>query len=486
MAVTDSTGQENFVERYALWSDEQRAVAADVVQSTEKNLDTLRLSFADQHGVLRGKSLVADTIDVLLRNGCPITSTLLAKDTSHRTVYPVWSEGGGFGLTEMTGARDVIMVPDPTTFRILPWLSRTGWMLCDLYFADGSAVPFSTRQVCKDAIQQLSSRGYTYRSGLEIEFHVLKLDNARLTFADATQPGTPPETSLLAQGFQYLTETRLDELEPVIELLRSQALQLELPLRSMESEFGPSQIEFTFHPQDGLRTADTAVLFRSAVKQICRRHGYHATFMCRPALPNLFSSGWHLHQSLVKDADGSNAFVPEQVGERLSPTGLHFLGGILAHAQAGCLFTTPTINGYKRYRPFALAPDRVGWGWGNRGAMLRVIGGHTDLGTRIENRIGDPAANPYLYLCSQIISGLDGIDRALDPGPSTETPYQTQSEPLPSSLMEAIAAFRADPVFREALGESFTDYILTLKEAEVARFLSEVTDWEQKEYFSLF
>jgi glutamine synthetase len=208
--------------------------------------------------------------------------------------------------------------------------------------------------------------------------------------------------------------------------------------------------------------------------------------MCRPALPNLFSSGWHLHQSLVKDADGSNAFVPEQVGERLSPTGLHFLGGILAHAQAGCLFTTPTINGYKRYRPFALAPDRVGWGWGNRGAMLRVIGGHTDLGTRIENRIGDPAANPYLYLCSQIISGLDGIDRALDPGPSTETPYQTQSEPLPSSLMEAIAAFRADPVFREALGESFTDYILTLKEAEVARFLSEVTDWEQKEYFSLF
>ena len=148
MAVTDSTGQENFVERYALWSDEQRAAAADVVQSTEKNLDTLRLSFADQHGVLRGKSLVADTIDVLLRNGCPITSTLLAKDTSHRTVYPVWSKGGGFGLKEMTGACDLVMVPDPTTFKVLPWLSNTGWMLCDLYFDDGLPVPFSSRHVC--------------------------------------------------------------------------------------------------------------------------------------------------------------------------------------------------------------------------------------------------------------------------------------------------------------------------------------------------
>ncbi len=486
MAETDSTGVPDFVERFGLWSEAQRSAAVGIAQSAEKNLDTLRLSFADQHGVLRGKSLAADGTGAALRNGCAITSTLLAKDTSHRTVYPVWSEGGGFGLAEMAGARDVIMVPDPTTFRVLPWLSRTGWMLCDLYFPDGSPVPFSTRRLCQDVLVQLESRGYTYRSGLEIEFHVLKLDDARLAPADATQPGTPPETSLLAQGFQYLTETRLDEIEPVVELLRAQTVGLGLPLRSMESEFGPSQIEFTFHPQDGLGTADTAVLFRSVVKQVCRRHGYHATFMCRPALPNLFSSGWHLHQSLVRDTDGSNAFVPEHEEERLSSIGHNFLAGILAHARAACLLTTPTINGYKRYRPHTLAPDRAGWGWGNRGAMLRVIGGHADPGTRIENRVGDPAANPYLYLCAQIIAGLDGIDQALDPGPPTETPYETSAERLPASLMEAIAAFRSDTVFRKALGDSFCDYLLALKEAEVARFLSEVTDWEQKEYFSVF
>ena len=254
----------------------------------------------------------------------------------------------------------------------------------------------------------------------------------------------------------------------------------------MESEFGPSQIEFTFHPQDGLGTADTAVLFRSAVKQVCRRHGYLATFMCRPALPNLFSSGWHLHQSLVRNADAGNAFVPGQLEGRLSSTGFQFLAGILTHARAACLLTTPTINGYKRYRPHTLAPDRAGWAFGNRGSMLRVIGGPADAGTRIENRVGDPAANPYLYIAAQIISGLDGIDQGLDPGPPTETPYETSAEKLPASLMEAIAAFRSDVVFRGALGDTFFDYLVALKEAEVARFLSEVTDWEQREYFAVF
>ena len=485
MNMSDSTGRHDFIERFGLWSGAQHVAAAEVKHRASRSLDTIRLSFADQHGVLRGKSLVADSAEQVLRNGCTITSTLLAKDTSHRTVYPVWSKGGGFGLKEMTGACDLVMVPDPTTFKVLPWRSNTGWMLCDLYFDDGSPVPFSSRHVCRQVLQRLSDHGYVYRSGLEIEFHVLKLEDAHLLPTDATQPGTPPRTTLLAQGFQYLTETRLDELEPVIDILQDLAAGLDLPLRSMESEFGPSQIEFTFHPQDGLATADLAVLFRSAAKQVCRRHGYHATFMCRPGLPNLFSSGWHLHQSLI-DRNNENAFIPEDSDVPLSSIGRHFLAGLLRHAHAACLLTTPTINGYKRYKPFVLAPDRIGWGVENRGTLLRVIGGPGDPATRIENRVGDPAANPYLYLCSQVISGLSGLDQALDPGLATDTPYDTDGKALPVSLMDAIAAFRADSVFRDALGHQFCDYILTLKEAEVARFLAEVTDWEQREYFSLY
>ena len=157
--MNDSTGRGDFIERFGLWSGAQQAAAADVAHRAARSLDTLRLSFADQHGVLRGKSVVADGVDEVLRNGCTITSTLLAKDTSHRTVYPVWSKGGGFGLTELTGGRDVIMVPDPTTFKILPWLAGTGWILCDLYFEDGSPVPFSTRQVGRELLQRLTDRG---------------------------------------------------------------------------------------------------------------------------------------------------------------------------------------------------------------------------------------------------------------------------------------------------------------------------------------
>jgi glutamine synthetase len=228
------------------------------------------------------------------------------------------------------------------------------------------------------------------------------------------------------------------------------------------------------------------VLFRSAVKQIARRHGFHATFMCRPKLPNVFASGWHLHQSLVSRADGVNAFMASNEGEALSPFGRAYLAGLLEHARASTVFTTPTINGYKRYRSYSLAPDRAIWGRDNRGVMIRVLGSAGDVATRLENRIGEPAANPYLYMASQILSGLDGVDRKLDPGPSADTPYETKAALLPKSLREAVFALNDDPFFRQALGAEFVDYYVHIKNAEIERFQAEVSDWEHREYFEMF
>jgi glutamine synthetase len=150
------------------------------------------------------------------------------------------------------------------------------------------------------------------------------------------------------------------------------------------------------------------------------------------------------------------------------------------------VFTTPTINGYKRYRSYSLAPDRAIWGRDNRGVMVRVLGGPDDAATRLENRIGEPAANPYLYMASQILSGLDGVDRALDPGRSADTPYETQAAPLPKTLREAVFALKDDPFFRNALGAGFVDYYVHIKNAEIERFQAEVSDWEQREYFEMF
>jgi len=194
------------------------------------------------------------------------------------------------------------------------------------------------------------------------------------------------------------------------------------------------------------------------------------------------SSGWHLHQSLARG--GRNAFASER--DDLSDLGKHYLAGLLAHARAACAFSTPTINGYKRYRPYTLAPDRVIWGKENRGALLRVIGAPGSSAARIENRIGEPAANPYLYFASQIYSGLDGMATRAQPPAAADTPYEAKAEFLPRTLTEALQALREDKALRAGYGEAFVDYYCRIKEAEVARYNLEVSDWEQREYFDLF
>ncbi|MEJ2376648.1 MAG: glutamine synthetase [Pseudolabrys sp.] len=480
----------DFVFRHGLWSPAQAQAAAQVERDMKKHkLEVVRFSFADQHGVLRGKTLMAAEAAGAMRNGVTMTTTLLAKDTSHKTVFPVFTPGGGFAMTEMEGGGDFVMVADPSTFRVLPWANNTGWLLCDIYFTNGKPVPFSTRARLRDALATLANSGFDYLAGLEVEFHLFRLENARLDAADATWPPQPPEVSLLNQGYQYLTETRYDMLDPAVGVLRRGISALGLPLRSVEVELGPSQVEFTFRPQPAMDAADGMVLFRTAAKQIARRNGYFASFMCRPALPNVMSSGWHLHQSLIAKKSARNAFADPG---GLSTCGLHFLGGVLAHARAAAAFTTPTINGYNRYRPYSLAPTHAIWARDNRGVMMRVLGQLGDASTHLENRVGEPAANPYLYLASQIYAGVDGFARRLDPGPSADTPYEAAGPLLPKSLGEAVAALRGDEAFRAGFGSGFVEYYAHLKEAELARFEREqgehadVTPWEQREYLDLF
>src|SRR6185503_19051721 len=181
------------------------------------------------------------------------------------------------------------------------------------------------------ALAKLGQQGFGYVAGLEIEFHIFRTTDGHLRPEDAGQPGTPPDVALLSTGYQLLSESRYDQLEPALEILRENLAGLGLPLRSFECEFGPSQAEVTLDALEGLAAADAMILFRSATRQILRRHGYHATFMCRPRLPNAMSSGWHLHQSLAHLAGKENAFTSDEKEQPLSATGMHFLGGLLAH-----------------------------------------------------------------------------------------------------------------------------------------------------------
>jgi glutamine synthetase len=489
----------DFVERHGLWTSAQHRAASAVERAIKKHkLDLVRFSFVDQHGTLRGKTLMAAEAGRAMRAGVTMTSTLLAKDTSHRTVFPVFTEGGGLGIPEMKGAGDFMMVADPATFRVLPWAPNTGWLLCDIIFTNGNPLPLSTRQLYRDALTKLGKAGFDYCAGLEVEFHLFRIQNARLAPEEvAVWPPEPPDVSLTTQGFQYLTENRFDQVGPIMDTLRETVTGLGMPLRSQEVELGPSQYEFTFAPETGMAPGDTMVLFRSAMKQVARRHGHLVSFMCRPKFPNAFSSGWHLHQSLVDRKSGANAFVSKDKAEILSPLGRAFLAGLIANARASAAFGTPTLNGYKRYHGVnTMAPVRAIWARDNRGVMVRVMGQPGDPATHLENRVGEPLANPYLYMASQIHAGLDGMARKLVPAPASEDPYGGKdgaAETLPHRLEEALRALAENACFRAAFGKAFVDYYVAIKRFEIARAekdgggsgAADVTAWEHREYFDL-
>jgi glutamine synthetase len=481
-------GKVGFIEAHGLWTEEQREAAERLSRDVlAQELRQIRISWGDQHGILRSKTVTVPDFLRALRNGHDFQSATLVMDTTNNIFVPLFVEGGGFGIPEMSGYPDTILVPDPSTFRVLPWVDATGWILSDMYFSTGAPVPFSTRQIMRTQLERLREAGYEYVAGLEVEFYITRLVDPRLAPEQSGYPPDPPDVSTVAHGFQYLTENRNDEIDDILQELSRHLLAVGIPLRSMEDEWGPGQVEFTLDPQVGLAAADCMLLFRSAIKQICRRHGLHASFMCRPALANFFSSGWHLHQSLREIASGTNAFAAaEDAKGPISNVARNFAGGLLEHAAAASVFTTPTVNGYTRFQPNSFAPSKVTWAYENRGAMIRVIGGPGDPGTHLENRIGEPAANPYLYMASQIAAGLDGIERGLDPGAFHEEPYNVDRPAVPGSLIDSINALQADTLYRERFGSAFIDYMLMLKTSEWGRFLAHVTDWEQREYFEVF
>lgn len=495
----------SFAERCGLHSQARQAVCEQVVQQVEAlGIELVRLGWCDLHGVVRGKTIVASQLRQALTQGMGMVSTLLLKDSSDRTAFKVFEPGIAQSLPGFAGAGNFTLMPDPASWQVLPWADKTGWLQCQPYFADGRIVPLDSRHVLQQAVQRLADRGWQMRCGLEVEFHIYRLKDPLhghdLDPDRAAWPGPAPEVSLIHPGFNLLTEAWMDRAEEPLRIVQRTAQALGLPLISLEIELGPSQVEAVFDVCDALTAADHMVLFRNATRQALRRAGYHATFMCRPPFDAILSSGWHLHQSICDVATGRHIFVREapapdsharDARQVLSDLGAGYLAGLLAHAPALTALCTSTSNGYGRFRPNAMAPQSILWGRDNRGAMLRVIGAVGDAGTRIENRLGEPAANPYLYMASQIHAGLDGVDTPLQPPEATETPYAagasdaTGAHRIPSSLAEAVRALQQDAVLGAALGSDFVGYYSTLKLAEHQRFAQadDPQEFHRREYF---
>ncbi len=479
--------------------DEARAAALQRATLLAGGLELVRFAWCDVHGVTRGKTLVAGAAAKAMLDGVGMVSTLMLKDTSDRTAFKVFEPGGTADLPGFGQANNLLLLADPASFRQLPWTPSSGWVQCQPWFQDGTPVELDTRRVLQRALARLAGAGYGMKCGLEVEFHIYRIDDTRAQMdpMQAAWPGLPPAVSLVHPGYNLLTEAWYDMAEEPMRIVQHTAQALGLPLLSLEIELGPSQVEAVFEATDALTAADNMVLFRSAVKQALRRAGYHATFMCRPPFANIMSSGWHLHQSLVDAQTGVNAFrrdapapgsTAADAGNTLSEVGEHYLAGLLDHARAMAVFCTPTVNGFGRFRPNALAPQSVLWGRDNRGAMLRVVGECADVATRIENRIGEPAANPYLYLASQIHAGLDGMTRKLRAPAATNAPYGDADVRLPTSLGEALEALQGDSTLVQAFGNAFIHYFTRIKQSELSRYelAEDKDDFQRREYFSRF
>ena len=281
-------GRTGFVERHGLWTAEQALAGAELAGRIDNGeVETLRFSFADQHGIARGKALIGDAAKAALASGVSLPSTLLTKDTSHATVFPAFSKGSGLGLDELTGASDIVLVADPATFVMLPWAARTGWVLCDVYFTNGRPVPFSGRRILQQALEPLAAEGRRLITGLEIEFHLFRLEDPHLAPEDATQPATAPEVSLLARGFHYLTETRLDELEQGVELLRTALLEdgSAAALDRMRVRAEPGRVHLRAGRRDRLGRPDDPVPHRRQADLPAQRPARHLHVQARPAQP---------------------------------------------------------------------------------------------------------------------------------------------------------------------------------------------------------
>ncbi len=438
-------------------------VPALVEDLRSQGIDVIRVSFPDMIGVDRGRDVLIDELETALTHG--IAFCRAAYHTSPMgDVVPV--QGG-----IESGLPDIKAVPDLTTLTDLPWEPGARWCLSDTFALGGEAAPEGPREVARQVSAKLGELGLQAVIGPELEFYLLEQDQGSdrgwKRYADAP-------------GNVYVVGRKGDPQGMLLTMLRSMR-DAALQVTAANHEFSGGQFEINLNHSELLDAADRAFRMKSAVQEIARHQGMLATFMAKP-FNDEGGSGFHLHLSLV-DESGENVFGDADGPDGLSTIGRQAIAGVLRHAPALAAIHNPTINSYKRFGPDTLAPWLIDWGLDNRSAMVRIPP-ERGKGARMEVRLGDATANPYLAMAAIGAAVYLGIRDKLEPPKALEGyGYDPESAPmLPQSLPEALDALEADKEFGEALGRYFVDSFLAYKRNEVERFSRYVTDWEFREY----
>ena len=444
-------------------------VAALRSQLEAKGIDVLRVIYPDVLGLTRSKDLLVSQLDRSAARGPAFC----------QGVWVTTTRGGVLDGNDImsSGLPDLVTVIDPDSVTMMPWEPGVAMVVADAFNADDSANALSPRSILKSVIARYSALGLSPVVGPELEFYI----------ASRTETGW--KRAIDATGRVYTTGSWVDPEGTFLHLLRMLDA-MDIGVFAGNHEFSPSQYEINLWHGEALRAADRTFLFKTAVKDVVGRTGKLATFLGKP-WSDEGGSGFHLHFSVEDDA-GRNLM---HGGEELSPLAGHMIAGILENAAALVAFTNPTINAYRRLGPDTLAPYRANWGHDNRSTMLRVPP-ERGSGTRLEIRVGDGAANPYLIVAAVLAAGLDGIERELAmPAAADGWAYENESAGiLPESLGEALDALGANPRMRELLGGPLVDVFTMMKRDELERYAAEVDDpdtrevtqWELDEYLEAY
>ena len=436
-----------------------------------QGIDVVRLIFTDLLGVTRSKDLLVSQLERAAAHG-----PAFCQGTWVTTTRGGVLDGGSGSFGD--GLPDMVSKLDTDTIRPIPWVPGVAYAIADIDNPDGSRSEVAPRAVLRSVLDEYDKLGLTPVCGPELEFY----------FAQRTDEGW--ERVLNKAGRVYMTGSLVDPDGHYLHLLRMLD-QLNIGAFAGNHEFCPSQYEINLWHSEAMDAADRTFLFKSAVKDVCASRGILGTFLGKP-WSDEGGSGFHLHVSLV-DADGVNQM--HDGGDGLSDTAMAMIAGVIEHAPAIAAFTNPTVNAFKRLGPDTLAPYRSNWGFDNRSTMIRIPP-ERGQGTRLELRIGDGTANPYIVIAVVLAAALDGIRRGLTPPPVSEGwAYEEESRPiLPMSLTEALDALEADEGLRSYLGSTFIDIFTVMKRDEVARYEAEVPDpstrdtttWELEEYIEDF
>jgi len=445
-------------------TNRSREEGSDYILKMAKEHDVkfIRLWFTDIQGILKSFAITVEELEGAMTEGMGFDGSSIQ----------------GFARIDES---DMVALPDPDTFQLLPWRPRehnaVARMFCDILRPGGEPFEGDPRFVLKRNLKRAADLGYTFYVGPELEYFY---------FQDSES------TVLLDQGGYFDMTPR----DAAIEMRKDTVLDLEdmgIGVEYSHHEVAPSQHEIDMRYTDALTMADNVMTYRLVVKEVALRHGVYATFMPKPVF-GINGSGMHVHQSLFKGE--RNAFFDKDDEYHLSKIARSYIAGLLAHAPEITAVTNQWVNSYKRLVPGYEAPVYLSWARRNRSDLIRVpeYRPGREKATRLEYRSPDPACNPYLAFSVMLAAGLEGIEKELEPpAPVEENVYEMSVEErqkrgidtLPASLLEAIQLTENSEVVKKALGEHVFEAFIQNKKIEWENYRAQVTEYELKKYLPI-